>query len=355
MSRRLLRLVTRQWARDKQPAAASYAFSVEDVVWAMGSFCALNRKPFDAELLVRQFPPPYSSDSLIHAARALDFRIRRKDCDAAVATTLNLPCLVLLHEPASGDSAQGRPGCRPAIVIQADAGQVVLFEAGTNTPHVLPAAEFAGRYAGTAFQLALQSVPVKDPDGALSGRPVFGFHWFIPELLKHKKVWRDVLIASLLIQLLALGTPLFTQVVIDKVVVHHTQSTLIVIAIGMAVFMVFSALLSWVRQYLVLHTGNRVDAVLGATVFDHLFTLPPRYFEHRPTGVIAARLRGVETIREFVASAAVTLVLDIPFLLIFVGDHALLQREPHPHRAGADRHHRRPEPRRGPHLPQAAQ
>jgi subfamily B ATP-binding cassette protein HlyB/CyaB len=85
------------------------------------------------------------------------------------------------------------------------------------------------------------------------------------------------------------------------------------------VFMLFSALLTWVRQYLVLHTGNRIDAVLGAAVFEHLFKLPPRYFEHRPTGVIAARLRGVETIREFVAGAAVTLILDLPFLVIFVG------------------------------------
>jgi len=82
--------------------------------------------------------------------------------------------------------------------------------------------------------------------------------------------------------------------------------------------MVFSALLSWVRQYLILHTGNRVDAVLGAAVFSHLFKLPPRYFEHRPTGVISARLHGVETIREFIASAAVTLILDFPFLLIFL-------------------------------------
>ncbi|MGC2166297.1 MAG: peptidase domain-containing ABC transporter, partial [Gallionella sp.] len=131
--------------------------------------------------------------------------------------------------------------------------------------------------------------------------------------------WRDVLIASLIIQVLALGGPLFTQVIIDKVIVHHTQSTLIVIGIGLGVFMIFSALLSWVRQYLILHTGNRVDAVLGAAVFDPLFKLPPRYFEHRPTGVITARLHGVETIREFIASAAVTLILDFPFLLIFLG------------------------------------
>ena len=86
----------------------------------------------------------------------------------------------------------------------------------------------------------------------------------------------------------------------------------------MGIFVVFTSVLSWVRQYLVLHTGNRVDAVLGASVFQHLFRLPVGYFERRPTGVIAARLQGVETIRDFIASAAVSLVLDVPFLLIAV-------------------------------------
>jgi len=70
---------------------------------------------------------------------------------------------------------------------------------------------------------------------------------------------------------------------------------------------------------LVLHTGNRVDAVLGAAVWEHLLKLPLRYFEHRPTGVVAARLHGIENIREFVSGAAVTLVLDLPFLLICLG------------------------------------
>ncbi|MGO9446894.1 MAG: peptidase domain-containing ABC transporter [Thiobacillaceae bacterium] len=300
----------------------------------MGSFCALNRKPFDPELLVRQFPPPYSADSLVHAARALGFRIKRKDCTAPAVSGLSLPSLVLLDEVSSTPevSAVRHPVLgaeavtdqtvikrRPAIVIQVSDTQVVLFEAGTNTPSILTPDAFAQRYAGVAFQLALATSPLQDPDGADTSRPAFGFRWFIPELLKHKEVWRDVLIASLIMQLLALSTPIFTQVVIDKVVVHRTESTLLVIAIGLVVVTLFTALLSWVRQYLVLHTGNRVDAVLGAAVFEHLFKLPPRYFEHRPTGVITARLRGVETIREFVASAAVTLILDLPFLLIFVG------------------------------------
>jgi len=300
----------------------------------MGSFCALNRKPFDAELLVKQFPPPYTTDSLIHAARALGFRIKRQEIEDHAVTSLHLPCIVILSvaggsQPEAADADVGTANnelpssqpvnTRPAILVQANVDGLVLFEAGKNTPRTIPADEFSRCYTGTAFQLALATSPITDPDDAGKAMRSFGFNWFVPELLRHKNVWRDVLIASLVIQLLALGTPLFTQVVIDKVVVHRTQSTLIVIAIGMGVFMLFSALLTWVRQYLVLHTGNRVDAVLGSAVFNHLFKLPPRYFEQRPTGVIAARLHGVETIREFVASAAVTLVLDLPFLLIFVG------------------------------------
>ncbi|WP_298446436.1 ABC transporter transmembrane domain-containing protein, partial [Ferrimicrobium sp.] len=160
--------------------------------------------------------------------------------------------------------------------------------------------------------------PLDDPDGALVPAQRFGFRWFVPELLRHKRVWREVLAASLVLQLLALAIPLFTQVIIDRVITHHAQSTLIVIGFGMAMFLVFSTVLSWVRQYLVLHTGNRVDAVLGAAVFEHILKLPLGYFAHRPTGVITTRLQGVETIREFVAGAAVTLILDLPFLVIFV-------------------------------------
>jgi ATP-binding cassette, subfamily B, bacterial HlyB/CyaB len=116
--------------------------------------------------------------------------------------------------------------------------------------------------------------------------------------------------------LVVLATLLFTHAISDKVVVHRTQSTLITIGIAMLVFTLFTGLLSWVRQYLVLHTGNRIDAVLGASVWERLLQLPIRYFEHRPTGVIAARLHGVETIREFLSSAAISLILDLPFLII---------------------------------------
>ncbi len=293
--------------------------------------CALNQVPFDAGILTKQFPPPHVDDVLIQGARALGFRIKRAHKSLAQLERLSTPLLALLehvdsidelgHDQDSVTEPTTEPSERrravPALITDVSGERIVYFEAGTNTPREMPLEAFAERFLGDVFLIAKERPAVDDPDG--DGTRSFGFRWFIPALLKHKKVWRDVLTASLVIQLLALGTPIFTQTIIDKVVVHRTESTLIVIAIGMVVFMVFSALLSWVRQYLVLHTGNRVDAVLAAAVFDHLFKLPPRYFEKRPTGVIAARLHGVETIREFIASAAVTLILDLPFLLIFVG------------------------------------
>lgn len=167
------------------------------------------------------------------------------------------------------------------------------------------------------FLSAARAAPaLADPDTP-AVKP-FGFSWFVPELLKHRRIWRDVLLASLALQLIGLATPLFTRAVIDKVVVHHTRSTLVVIALAMLLFIGFGGLLGWLRQYLVQHTGNRLDAVLGSRVFARLLRLPAAWFVPRPTGVLAARLHGVETIRDFLTGAAVTLLLDLPFLLVFI-------------------------------------
>lgn len=221
-----------------------------DLLWALGSFCALNRIPFDSELLLKRFPPPYSSEILIHAARALGFKIRGKTCAAKEIGRQHLPCLVVIHGPADDSEGketpiEGVPAVSLAIVSEASAERIVIFMAGSNVPEIVTPDEFAARFASTAFLLKPGPKAIKDPDAVKE--TAFGFRWFVPELLKHKPIWRDVLLASLIIQLVALATPLFTQVIIDKVVVHRTESTLIVIAIGLAVFMIFSALLTWVR------------------------------------------------------------------------------------------------------------
>ncbi|MCW5658552.1 MAG: peptidase domain-containing ABC transporter [Burkholderiaceae bacterium] len=285
------------------------------IIWALGSVCALLQRPFAVDLVAREFPPPCDHATLVRAARALGLRVRAIPLDPCRLARQVLPLVVAL-QPRTDPDEQG-----PALglVTAAAEGKVILFEAGSNTPLTLTTEEFADRAGREAWLMAPEREAANDPDAAAGTIRRFGFGWFVPELLKHRRVWRDVLLASLALQLIALATPLFTQAIIDKVVVHRTQSTLIAIAVAMAIFMVFSSLLTWVRQYLVMHTGNRVDAVLGAAVWEHLLRLPPRYFQHRPTGVIAARLHGVETIREFVSGAAVSLVLDLPFLLICLG------------------------------------
>jgi subfamily B ATP-binding cassette protein HlyB/CyaB len=202
----------------------------------------------------------------------------------------------------------------PVLIVRATVDRIDYFEVHDKNAATLSPQEFAQRRVGLLLTARLRVAAPSDEDAL--ARPRFGFAWFVPELLKHRLVWRDVLLASAAIQLLALGLPLMTQAIIDKVIVHRTESTLIALGTGLALFALFSAVLTWVRQYLVLHTGTRIDAVLGSSVFKHLVELPPRYFQHRPTGVIAARLHGVEQIRDFLSSAAVSLLLDLPFLTI---------------------------------------
>jgi subfamily B ATP-binding cassette protein HlyB/CyaB len=194
---------------------------------------------------------------------------------------------------------------------------LLYFVAGTQAPQTAPVKALKEQFDPDV--LLVRHETAKEPaneDGAPAASK-FGFRWFWTELIRHKRIWRDVLLASFFIQLIGLTTPIGTQVIIDKVVVHQTESTLIAIAVGLGMFLFFSAGMSWLRQYFVLHTGNRVDAVLGSQVFRHLFRLHLPYFQHRPTGTIVARIHAVETVREFIAGAAVSVILDFPFLLIF--------------------------------------
>jgi subfamily B ATP-binding cassette protein HlyB/CyaB len=294
-----------------RPEARALTLSVQEFTWCIASLCQLHRLPFDELLARSQYPGPYSTLTLIEAAMQLGLRCSLRAERAIDARGWPFPCIAFLR----CDDAHGE--ARPVLLLQADAERALMLRVGETKPSTIPSDAFASMFTGEVFFAAPAAKPVA-ADGESEPPRQFGFRWFVPELLKYRSIWRDVLLASLAIQLMALATPLFTQIVIDKVVVHHTMNTLVVVGGAMAVFMVFSSIMSWVRQYLILHTGNRIDAVLGSRVFEHLIRLPLRYYENRPTGAVVARLQGVEQIREFIASAAVTLVLDCPFLLIFL-------------------------------------
>ncbi|WP_129643210.1 peptidase domain-containing ABC transporter [Peristeroidobacter agariperforans] len=301
-----------QWKRQPaHPGPLATALSVEEFLWCLASLCQLHRQPFDHALVASQYPGPHTTLTLIEAAGQLGLKCGLRAEQAGDVRSWAFPCIAFVRSGGASDEP------RPTLVLQADAERVLLLKAGDTAPSTLPCSSFAEMFAGEVFFAApAAKATTEEQDGAASR--AFGFRWFVPELLKYRSIWRDVLLASLAIQLMALATPLFTQVVIDKVVVHHTMNTLVVVGVAMAAFMVFSSIMSWVRQYLILHTGNRIDAVLGSRVFEHLIKLPLRYYESRPTGTVVARLQGVEQIREFIASAAVTVLLDCPFLLIFL-------------------------------------
>ncbi|MEK7870076.1 MAG: ABC transporter transmembrane domain-containing protein, partial [Nitrospirota bacterium] len=146
----------------------------------------------------------------------------------------------------------------------------------------------------------------------------FDFTWFIPSIVKYRKFLGEVLVASFFLQLFALLTPLFTQVVIDKVLVHKGFTTLHVLAIGMISLAIFDALLGGLRTYLFSHTTNRIDVGLGAQLFRHILALPLAYFEARRVGDTVARVRELEQIRQFLTSHSVTVVLDVLFTVVFL-------------------------------------
>jgi subfamily B ATP-binding cassette protein HlyB/CyaB len=293
----------------------------QELLWLLGSLSNLYRLPFDPKLIEQEYPPPHKLATLHEAARALGFKTGHSS-HPADWQKLPLPAIAFLRatpETAANSDSAADVKNLPILILKTDGHKLLYFRAGSQAPETLTVDEALLQFTP---DLILVTRETQDKEAPIPGFETeaksFGFTWFIPELLKHKTIWRDVLLASLAIQLVGLATPLFTQVIIDKVVVHQTQSTLIVLGVALVMFMLFTSGMSWLRQYLVLHTGNRIDAVLGSQVFRHLLRLPLPYFENRPTGTLVARLHGVETIREFVSGAAVTLILDLPFLLIFL-------------------------------------
>lgn len=303
----------------------TFDMSQECGIWALASLCRLHRIPFDARIFLQRFPPGERGAiglvDLLLAADELGLSSTQIDSPAqGIASAF----LAFLH-PVAPDSAESdtnarqRPCATPILIAHIDEQGAHYLQAGVEEAQVCPHAELSTRIIPSWYVFESKPEAIRDEDGvkALKSKP-FGFSWFVPEILKHKKVWRDVLAASLALQLVGLATPLLTQVVIDKVVVHQSQNTLVAVGVGMAIAILFGTIFTWVRQYLLLHTGNRVDAALGSRVLTHLLRLPLRYFAHRPTGTLVARLQGVETIREFLSGAAVSLILDLPFMTVLV-------------------------------------
>ena len=190
--------------------------------------------------------------------------------------------------------------------------QVLIHDPRVERPQVLSAAEFTARWNGELILFTSRA--------SLAGELAkFDFTWFIPAVVKYRKLLGEVLLVSFVLQLFALVTPLFFQVVMDKVLVHRGMTTLDVIAIGLLVVTLFEVVLSGIRSYVFAHTTSRIDVELGARLFRHLLNLPLAYFQARRVGDTVARVRELENIRQFLTGNAITLVLDLLFSFVFIG------------------------------------
>lgn len=218
-----------------------------------------------------------------------------------------------LNEGISQDRLSGGPavlwttdGTLWLVLRCDDSGYLVLKEGGKQPEPLeeLPPVQ-------TAF-LVKRAVETE------SSTEAFGWKWFSKEFFADRAVIRDVLVASLFIQLVALAFPLATQAIVDKVITNQATSTLTVLGVGLLMMAVFSATLSWLRQHFTLRLANELDRRLSQRVLTHLFRLPIQFFEKRATGNIINRVHVIEPIRDFIAGAFILGAIDLPFMVIFL-------------------------------------
>ncbi|HFU0259748.1 TPA: type I secretion system permease/ATPase, partial [Vibrio parahaemolyticus] len=194
--------------------------------------------------------------------------------------------------------------------VSKESNKYLIYDLEQRNPRVLEQAEFEELYQGNIILITSRTSII----GKLAK---FDFTWFIPAIIKYRKIFIETLVVSIFLQLFALITPLFFQVVMDKVLVHRGFSTLNIITVALSVVVLFEIILSGLRTYIFAHSTSRIDVELGAKLFRHLLELPISYFESRRVGDTVARVRELDQIRNFLTGQALTSVLDLLFSFIF--------------------------------------
>ncbi|EIW20877.1 MULTISPECIES: peptidase domain-containing ABC transporter [Pelosinus] len=189
--------------------------------------------------------------------------------------------------------------------------RIVAFDPQVRRPKTIPLEEFLAAWGG-------EIITIKKTFSLKNAGQQFNLAWFIPIIVRYKHFFYEVLIASFFLQLFGLVTPLFTQVIIDKVLLHKGVATLDVLALALLFAAFFQMIMNLLRTYLSTHTTNKMDMILGAKLIRHLVTLPLRYFELRRVGDTLARVAALNGIREFLTGSTMTIFLDIFFSLLFI-------------------------------------
>ena len=203
----------------------------------------------------------------------------------------------------AGAAAQGPDG----------AEQIVLFNPRVPEANLFPVsrAEFLGHWSGEV--VLLKRVYRLDDTNRR-----FGLGWFVPEIWRQRALLRNVVIAALAMHVLALAVPIFFQIVIDRVLIYLSISTLVVISVGVVLAILFDSTFNWLRGYFVLRTASRIDIRLARTTFRHLMSLPISFFETSRAGVVTKHMQQGVTIREFLTGRLLTTLLDFPALIVFL-------------------------------------
>ncbi len=240
----------------------------------------------------------FAVPELILAAKSLGLKARRVKVRAERLSRVPFPALVLDQ---SG---------RHFILAGCDGEKALVMESGANAPAVISPADVFARSAGDMLFFASRASLA----GELSR---FDFSWFIPAVVKYRRLLLEILLVSAILQIFGLVSPLMFQVVMDKVLVNRAFNTLNVVCIALFVSSTFEILLTGLRNYVFSHTANRIDVELGARLFRHLLALPLSYFGSRRVGDTVARVRELENIRSFLTGQALTAVIDLFFSFIF--------------------------------------
>lgn len=286
---------------------------------SLGALCAIARFHHiasDPSTLAHQLGLSASdnlgADDLLRAAKHLGLKAKLTRASTERLPLTPLPALALMRTPDAS--------LRVVILAQSDGKRVLFQEFSATTdsrdgnsgrPTIESADVFAAQWTGELILITSRA--------SLAGELAkFDFSWFIPSLVKYRKLLGEVLLISFMLQIFGLVSPLFFQVVMDKVLVHKGLTTLDVLVIGLVVVVIFESVLNALRSYVFSHTTSRIDVELGARLFRHLVQLPLAYFQARRVGDSIARVRELENIRSFLTGNALTVVLDVVFSIIFI-------------------------------------
>ena len=256
----------------------------------------------DINSIVREFAigeEELSKEEFLRILKSKDFTARLKTMDISETKKYPVPIVFMLQDNAYG----------LILKINYPEQKALVFIPTLGTTEDVTFEQFREFAAGEFIVLRHK---------AFNSQVTFGFKWFYYEILKFRQVIAEVFLGSFIVQLFGLVTPLFTQVILDKVIVHRSMTTLDVLALAFIFIAVFELLLNLCRNYIFIHTANKLDAKLGAKLFKHLFSLPFNYFETRKVGNIIARVRELDTIREFITNKSVSVIIDTLFSVVFL-------------------------------------